>query len=864
MEAPNVFIYEIDQTGGSTEVLGATTGLVGMTGKGPAFRPTSVSTINQFKTYFGDSEQSKYLYFASKFFLENNKPITVVRPLGVNSDDGTFHAGFNDVADIVTLRLSGSDAPVLATIWIKDQVEVTITNANAKTIYENFTLTITRNDENDAPVTMFSGDVNFDPASINYISKKINTDYLKFHDNGYVLTQVNGFAYHPGTDGILPSPLSSVSALDYLVSSTLSDSAPVAFNVDYTTPKTPWVISQFFGEDVDGDPIYHKLFRVYSISDGEWANNGIKVYVSGIRKSNSTDTSYGTFDIIVRDYTDTDASQKILEKFSGCSLNPKDKNYILKKIGDKYTTYDFDNEKLISHGDYDNKSSYIYIELSADIKNAPQDSLPWGFMNVPTIGNDTEYPMPHITKQQAIKGLYTPKKMWGVCFEKPNSDISTVAFKHDESLDNLFNYIPSNINGVLGEDTQVVFSLNAIDQTDAGDEVRGTSRLRNALLKKLQFNSTLLTSVATTWASVEALEGTTAANFGMPLFGGFDALNPFFESPAYAFDVSGEKYSFLGMFNDGTSLPTYTTPSGDDWADTVDQPTGNTEEENPIVYIFNKAINLITDPVLINIQTLACPGITNDVINVHGIQKCEERGDTLFVTEICENGTTKDECISYKESIGYDTSYSAAYFPYYKIYDAEQDKYSWIPPSIAALKAYSLTDKISFPWYASAGLLRGSMPEAVDVAYKSSTPERTDLANAYINPIASFPGEGNVIWGQNTLYSKNGSYFQMLHVRRLTIYAKKAVKSAALNFVFEPNAQKTWDSFVKRVTPIFSYIQAFQGLANFKITCDETLNTQDLINQRKMMAQIIIQPIPDAEIIEIPFIVTDNGVIFGE
>lgn len=873
MEAPNVFIYEIDKTGGQEAPVGPTTGLVGLTGKGPAYRPTALTNINQFKTYFGDSDESTYLYFAAKYFLENNRPITVVRPLGVNSiETSEFHAGFRDVDHIIAINLSGDPAPMLATIWAKSDITMVVTNTTAKTIYENLNLTISRAVSGSTDVTLFDGDINFDPSSINYISKKINTDDLKYHEYGYVLKQVNNFAYYEtlnGTTYELQSPLSSSSALDFVVSDNLVSGNYAAYDVDYTTPATPWIVSQLYGPPPSGSsqPTYYELFKIHAISDGQWANNGIKIYISNIRKATSSDTEYGTFDITVRDYNDTDVSQVVLEKFIGCSLDPKDKKYILKMIGNRTSSYDFVNEKLLSYGDFDNKSAYIYVEISDNIKNAPKDALPWGYLNVPSVINHGVYPMPYMTQKQQVKGLYTAKKAWGICFENPNSDVSSLfSYKHNSTIDNLFQYIPENITDSIAADSDVMFSLSAIEQSDGGDDIRGITRLRNNSLKKLQYDSSILKGSSDNYASINALEGTTAAYFGVPMFGGFDALNPFFESPAYSFTLESgqdaERYSFLGMFNNGTELPTYEADAGP-WEDAeIDYPAGNTEDDNPMIYMFDKAINLITDPTLIDIQTLACPGITNDFINIHAISKVEERGDALFVVEVCEKDTTAEEAISNKTDIGYDTSYGAAYFPYYKIYDGEKDTYRWIPPSIAALKAFSLTDKISFPWYASAGLLRGSMPEAIDVAYRSSAPERTDFANAFINPIASFPGEGNVIWGQSTLYSKGGSYFQMLHVRRLVIYAKKAVKTAALGIVFEPNAAKTWDSFVKKVTPIFSYIQAFQGLANFSVKCDSTLNTQDLINQKKMLAQIIIQPIPDAEVIEIPFIVTDNGVLF--
>ena len=875
MEAPNVFIYEIDKTGGQESPLGSTTGLVGLAGRGPAFRPTALTNISQFKTYFGDSDESTYLYFATKYFLENNRPVTVVRPLGVNSiETNEFHAGFNDVDNIIAIGLSDENQPMMATIWAKSDITVVLLNSDAHTIYEDFNLTISRavSDSEAEAIEIFNGDVNFNPASINYISKKINTDVLKFHDYGYVLKQVNNFAYHEtlnGTTYELQSPLSSSEVLDYVVVDNLVEGDYAEYDVDYTTPATPWITSQLYGPP-SGDntePVYHELFRFYSISDGQWANNGIKIYISNIRKSTSTDTEYGTFDVTVRDYNDTDISQIVLEKFIGCSLDPKDKKYILKMIGNKYTRYDFVNEKLLSYGDFENKSSYIYVELNDNINNAPKDALPWGYMNYTANSSGTLFPTPYITQKQQVKGLYTPKKAWGICFETPNSDVSPLfSYRHDSTIDNAFQYVAQNTVNRTPADEKIMFNLSAIKQSDDSDDIRGTTRLRNNSLKKLVYDKTLLTGSSADYASIDALEGTTAAYFGVPMHGGFDALNPFFESPAYSFTLDSgqdaERYSFLGMFNNGSEIPTY-EPDDAEWADSViDYPAGNTEDDNAMIYIFDKAINLITDPTLIDIQTLACPGITNDFINTHAISKVEERGDTLFVVEVCEKDTTAEDTISHKTNIGYDTSYGAAYFPYYKIYDGEKDTYRWIPPSIAALKAFSLTDKIAFPWYASAGLLRGSMPEAIDVAYRSSAPERTDFANAFINPIASFPGEGNVIWGQNTLYSKGGSYLQMLHVRRLVIYAKKAVKTAGLKVVFEPNSAKTWDNFVKQVTPIFSYIQAFQGLANFSVKCDSTLNTQDLINQRKMLAQIIIQPIPDAEIIEIPFIITDNGVLF--
>lgn len=206
-----------------------------------------------------------------------------------------------------------------------------------------------------------------------------------------------------------------------------------------------------------------------------------------------------------------------------------------------------------------------------------------------------------------------------------------------------------------------------------------------------------------------------------------------------------------------------------------------------------------------------------------------------------------------------DTSYAAAYYPYVKFYDSDNNRNVWLPPSIALSGVISFSDSISFEWYVPAGFTRGGLNEALQAYDKLTKDNRDDLYENKINPIASFANDGIVVWGQKTMQT-DASATDRLNVRRMLIKIEKTIASVARYFVFEQSNESTWTRFKQRIQPILNNVLANNGLQSFRVICDSTNNTPDKIDNNIMVVDIYVQPTRAAEFIQLNFNIERTGV----
>jgi phage tail sheath protein FI len=191
----------------------------------------------------------------------------------------------------------------------------------------------------------------------------------------------------------------------------------------------------------------------------------------------------------------------------------------------------------------------------------------------------------------------------------------------------------------------------------------------------------------------------------------------------------------------------------------------------------------------------------------------------------------------------------------------------WAPPSIAALGTFSSSQRKSQVWFAPAGFNRGGLTvgaagvPVVNVAEKLTRKQRDDLYAASINPIAKFPAEGIVVFGQKTL-QVTPSALDRINVRRLLIFVKKRISQIASQLLFEPNVQQTWDRFVGQVNPFLDEVKTNFGLSDFLLVLDESTTTPDLIDRNIMYAQIFLKPTRAIEFIALDFNITRTGASF--
>ena len=206
---------------------------------------------------------------------------------------------------------------------------------------------------------------------------------------------------------------------------------------------------------------------------------------------------------------------------------------------------------------------------------------------------------------------------------------------------------------------------------------------------------------------------------------------------------------------------------------------------------------------------------------------------------------------------------AAMYYPWTQIYDSGVGNYVWIPPSTLIGGVYAFNDATSAEWFAPAGLNRGGIDMATQAERKLTHGNRDTLYEGNINPIATFPNSGVVVWGQKTL-QKKASALDRVNVRRLLIAAKKFIASATRYLVFEQNTSATRNRFLNIVNPYLESVQQRQGLYAFKVVMDETNNTPDVIDRNQMVGQIFLQPSKTAEFIIIDFNILPTGAAFPE
>jgi phage tail sheath protein FI len=203
------------------------------------------------------------------------------------------------------------------------------------------------------------------------------------------------------------------------------------------------------------------------------------------------------------------------------------------------------------------------------------------------------------------------------------------------------------------------------------------------------------------------------------------------------------------------------------------------------------------------------------------------------------------------------------YWPWVKIADPDLNKNVWVPASVVIPGVYAFNDRVAAPWFAPAGLNRGGIDVAVQAERKLTQSNRDDLYDANVNPLASFPNTGIVVYGQKTLQKKS-SALDRVNVRRLMIAAKKYIASASKFLVFEQNTAVTRNRFLNIVNPYFEDVQQRQGLYAFKVVMDDSNNTPDVIDRNQMVGQIFLQPTKTAEFIVIDFNILPTGAAFPD
>ena len=298
--------------------------------------------------------------------------------------------------------------------------------------------------------------------------------------------------------------------------------------------------------------------------------------------------------------------------------------------------------------------------------------------------------------------------------------------------------------------------------------------------------------------------------------------------------------------------------AGANFYDTID--SANTQ--GVVGADYANMINLLSNTDDYKFNILLTPGLYNADYTSQAtslISNTQSRGDNLYILDLVKYGQTVTAVTGQAKSRN--TSYAASYWPWVQVIDPDTGSQVWVPASTVMGGVFAYNDAVSDPWFAPAGINRGGLGQVVRPERKLAQATRDTLYTSKVNPIASFPGTGVVVYGQKTLQTK-ASALDRVNVRRLLITMKSYISQVAQNLVFEQNSIATRNNFLAQVNPYMEGIQQRQGLYAFKVVMDDSNNTADVIDRNQLIGQIYVQPTRTAEFIYLDFNITPTGVAF--
>jgi hypothetical protein len=280
---------------------------------------------------------------------------------------------------------------------------------------------------------------------------------------------------------------------------------------------------------------------------------------------------------------------------------------------------------------------------------------------------------------------------------------------------------------------------------------------------------------------------------------------------------------------------------------------------------YTNMLNLMANSDDYKYNILLTPGLFASTLNLGSsqvttaINNTMNRGDSIYVVDLVPFSSSINDVTT--QANAKNTSYAATYWPWIQTIDPDSAQLIWVPASTMVAGVYAYNDNVSEPWFAPAGINRGGLGTVVRAEKKLSQTNRDTLYTNKVNPIATFPGNGVVVYGQKTLQTK-ASALDRVNVRRLLIQLKGYISQVAQNLVFEQNSIATRNQFLSQVNPYLESVQQRQGLYAFKVIMDDSNNSADVIDRNQMVGQIYIQPTKTAEFIYLDFNILPTGVLF--
>lgn len=811
-----------------TRNVGVTTlGLVGETLKGPAFEPMAIEDMGVFRDTFGGMSYEKYsdgnlryqVPYVANSYLKESSQMYVTRVLGLTGyDAGNAWA--------ITINASGANAPynnmVVAIIRSKARVtdvvdapssvffktnslQITSSQTTDGDIYKTMTMVITPKDD---PATT---GINESTATQS-ISFSLNPDAKDYLPN-VIGTNTKGKNEYIYVEAIYSDLIRKIDndSISTGVNTTLlhiTNNKFADYKQSFLTPETPWVVSELKGSKVE------RLFRFILISDGTSANSEIKISIENIDLVNNV------FDVVIRDFSDKDNNVKVLESFSRCSMQKELNNYVGSRIG----TVD---------GEFQLKSKYVMLELNED---AEISSFPAGFEGY-------ELPSFATVDTGASTNAVSPKIIYNTKYNPTDNinrtylGITEKAYVGKGLSQNIFNHYGNTVK-VKGKGFHLDKDATANYGVSGEFEV-GVSNIQ---------------SVSDILDAQNAYNDIKTRKFTLVPYGGFDGWDEHRNNRTH-----GDLYRKGGIY---------------DGVDVTETPINDYQA-------WQKAVDTFVNPEEVTINIFATPGINwgdNTTLVKDTLNKIEfQRTDSIYIID-APNITTNYELngeridvraskdiVGLLETADIDSSYAATYFPYIQMKDVDNNVNVWLPPTCEVVRSMAYTDNVKFPWYAPAGINRGTT-SAIKAKYKLTLEARDILYSGRINPLAQYSNTNSnitAIFGQKTL-QKQENALDRINVRRLLLELKVLISNISIRLLFDQNDDAVIDEFKTKVNPILQKIQRERGLYEFRIVMDDSINTAETRDRNELYGELYIKPTRTLEFIGVGLTLTPTGASFDE
>ena len=951
--SPGVYTSERDLSFVTRQVGVTTLGLAGETVIGPAFQPVFISNYDEFKTFFGgqnatkfkDSGYPKYeLPYIAKSYLTQSNQLFVTRVLGLSGYDAgeawgiTLDAALDPttVDSSAGATFSGFSGNPLITYYVSSggtltydspdsDVQLLIT-AGLLTAELDFLDGATTGSSTNIPCTYIKTGTVFNGSSFNLEWTNDVTD-ISGAITGYtsgVTTSCSGTSYadvdnqivallrsrgeYDGTETLIPEvtgttsadayyvefgatptgaetdPLGNFSlsgnavtlgAFDYnlsfdtskrnylgkvlgrgekdgktsifveelyqnMMDKAITDDKVIGINLslidyaqgvpfddymaEYSPAVTPYIVSELRGTNL------LRLFRFWTIADGNAANHQIKISITNIKPDDKT------FDLEIRSFFDTDANKVVLEKFARLTMDPTSNNYIAKKIG----TLD---------GEYPSISSYVLLEL--DDTSDTSDAFPAGMLGVPVRDyhevSNSGVTFPTIVYKQTYGEFENKRKIYLGLSDTVGIDQDFLDYKGVPDS--------NDISMWTGLTKGFHMDIDATGATIDGVEIVINSS-GDTYSPIFLFDTGCCPFQTDADVNGTAYEKIYTRKFSFAPYGGFDGWDIYRDrrtnTDPYA--INGNR-SQLALAANTNPITNRALTNGDD---------GTTSD----YYAYLEAIWTFNNPESVNINLFATPGIDgleNTGLVEETIEMIEQdRADSLYVMTLPDVDSgglplTSENIASDLDSTGYDSSYTATFFPWVQVNDTENNVYIWLPPTRDWVRNAALTDNIAFPWYSVAGIQRGDVA-AIKSRLKLTQTNRDTLYEARINPVTTFASDGIKIWGNKTLQVKETA-LDRINVRRLLLQARKLISAVSIRLLFEQNDDIVRNQFLGLVNPILDNIRSERGLSDFRVVLDDTPESRD---RNELCGRIFIKPTKALEFICVEFNVMNTGASFED